>query len=61
MSALKHGDENSIISQKSTESHLKDPESIQSFGLEKLDVKFLEKGKDKVKLLGFLFSEKKYI
>lgn len=55
MLALKHGDKSSIISQKSTESDIWDSKPVQGFDLEKLDVKALGKGKDKVK---FCFETK---
>lgn len=38
-----------LFLRKSTESDIWDPKSAQGFGLEKLDVKALTKGKDKVK------------
>lgn len=47
LSALKHGDKSAIISQKSTESDMRDPKSILGFGLEKLDAKALVKEKIK--------------
>lgn len=57
MSATKHGDKSSIISQKSSKSDIWDPKSIEGFGLEKLDVKTWEKGKDKVRFC----SDNKFI